>query len=131
MFVTEKHDADGNFEKIKSRLVAMGNEQDREAIMTETSSPTVASTAVYNIAAMAAVERGHVITLDVTGAFLNAYVPEGVKIRVRLGRIDAELLCQMKPEYRKFLTPGGELIVELERALYGCIQSARLWFDEF
>jgi hypothetical protein len=70
MFLTEKYDAEGEFLKLKSRLVAMGNEQDKE-------------------------------------------------------------MLQMRPDYRPFLNDRRELTVKLEKALYGCIQSARLWYDTF
>ena len=36
----------------------------------------------------------------------------------------------MKPEYREYLREDGSLIVRLTRALYGCIESAKLWYRE-
>ena len=131
MFLTEKYDAEGEFLKLKSRLVAMGNEQDKELLDMDVSSPTVCSTSVYTVAAIAAAERRYVLTLDIGGAFLNALVPSGETIMVKLDAINSELLCQMRPDYRPFLNERRELTVKLEKALYGCIQSARLWYDTF
>lgn len=47
MFLTEKNNANGNFLKLKSRLVGMGIEHDRSTLDMDVSSPTVSSTAVY------------------------------------------------------------------------------------
>ena len=33
------------------------------------------------------------------------------------------------PEYEACLRSDGSLVVELKRALYGCLMSARLWYD--
>ena len=131
MFLTEKYNSQGEFVKLKSRLVAMGNEQDRDTVDMEVSSPTVASSSVYAVAAIAAVEGRHVLSGDIGAAFLNAYIPAGVKILVRLDKVNSELLCQLRPEYRNFLNQHGEITVKLDRALYGCVQSARLWYNTF
>ena len=131
MFLTEKYDADGNFIKLKSRLVAMGNQQDIEMIETDVSSSTVSITSIYTIVAIAAVEGREVMTLDIGGAFLNALIPSGEQILVRLDDVNSELLCQLRPEYRIFLTKSNELVVRLDKALYRCVQSARLWYNTF
>ena len=131
MFLTEKYDSEGSFLKLKSRLVAMGSEQDRSHVDMDVSSPTVSSAAVYTVCAIAVVEKRNVLSLDIGGAFLNAYIPSGEVILVRLDETNSELLCQLRPDYRKFLSNRKELIVKLDKALYGCVQSARLWYDTF
>ena len=40
------------------------------------SSPTVATSAVFAVAAIAAQERRHVMTMDIGGAYLNASMKE-------------------------------------------------------
>jgi hypothetical protein len=40
------------------------------------------------------------------------------------------ILVQIRPEYRQFLTLEGTMIVRLDKALYGCIESAKLWYDD-
>jgi hypothetical protein len=40
------------------------------------------------------------------------------------------MLVEIDPEYRNFLNEDGTLIVKLEKALYGCLESAKLWYDE-
>ena len=131
MFLTEKYDAEGNFVKLKSRLVAMGSEQDRDLLEMDVSSPTVSSSSIYTVAAIAAVEKRHVMSLDIGSAFLNAVVEGGTEILVKLDKINSQLLCQLRPDYKRFLTNSEELIVKLDKALYGCVQSARLWYNNF
>ena len=58
-------------------------------------------------------------------------IPAGEEILVRLDAINSELLCQLRPEYRAFLNQSSELILKLDKALYGCVQSARLWYNTF
>jgi hypothetical protein len=55
-FLKAKHTADGAFDKLKSRLVAGGHLQDRD-IYDNGSSPTVSTTRVFIVAALAAKEH--------------------------------------------------------------------------
>jgi hypothetical protein len=71
MFVKEKTLADGSFDKLKSRIVAGGHMQDRD-IYDNGSSPTVSTTSVFIIAALAAKEGRSLAMIDFPGAFLNS-----------------------------------------------------------
>ena len=42
----------------------------------------------------------------------------------------AEILCRIDSKYERFLRPDGKIAVQLKKALYGCIQSAVLWYQE-
>ena len=132
MFLKEKFAPDGTFEKLKARLVAGGNLQDRSLYYDEDiSSPTASLTSVFMIAAIAANEKRKVVTIDITGAYLHAALPKGPDaptILMRLNKIEAQFLVKKRPDYAKFLLPDGTMIVELDKALYGLIESARLWF---
>ena len=130
LFLKEKFDPNGNFEKLKSRLVAGGHMQNKsEYEVSETSSPCVATQSVLITAAIAAKERRHVVTADIGVAYLNANMPEDKKILMRLSRDHSEMLCWLKPEYRIFMRDDGTMIVKLSKALYGCVESAKLWYD--
>ena len=73
VFIKEKYKPDGQFDKLKARLVAGGDQQDRTVYSdNETSSPTVSTCAVFMVAAIAAKERRQVATIDFAGAYLNA-----------------------------------------------------------
>jgi Reverse transcriptase (RNA-dependent DNA polymerase) len=71
MFLKDKYLASGAFERFKARLVAGGNQQDKR-LCEDLSSPTVATSSVLAIAAIAAAESRKVIAIDIGGAFLNA-----------------------------------------------------------
>ena len=98
LFLKEKYDAVGLFQKLKARLVAGGNWQDRTIYSdSEMSSPTVSTSSVFIVATIAAKERRKVVTLDYSGAYLNATMKRSVRmiLEPRL----AEVLCEMEPSY--------------------------------
>ena len=130
MFITKKYSPGGQFEKLKARLVAMGNQQDASDVGMTTSAPTVNTTAVFIMAALAAKENRYVMTCDIGGAFLHANIPDDIKVHVELDKIMAAMLCQIRPEYRTHLTEKGTMVLQLNRALYGLLQAARLWYNK-
>ena len=129
MFLKEKFDSQGNFDKLKSRLVAGGHMQDR-TFMTEddSSSPTAALSSIFTIAAIAARDRRHVRTVDIAGAYLNADISDK-HILMELDETVSAILIALDPSYTEYLQPNGKIIVELQKALYGCIESGKLWYD--
>jgi hypothetical protein len=126
IFLKEKYDASGNFIKIKSRLVAGGHMQGD--IDRQTSSPTVSLTAILMIAAIAAEERRHVVTLDIGGAYLNAPMKDENTFMI-LDKKVTEVLGNLDPSYKAFTTRKGTTIVRLKKALYGCRESGLLWYQ--
>ena len=130
MFLRDKYLASGVFEKFKARLVAGGDQQDR-AQYDDLSSPTVATSSVLALAAIAAAEGRTVVVTDIGGAFLNASMSAtGVKVHMRLNATIAKLLIQLDPKYEKFVEPSGCIVVELDKALYGCVEASLLWFRD-
>jgi len=128
MFLKEKFLSTGEFEKLKARLVAGGHMQDR-SLYEDLSSPTVATSAVFMVAAIAAHENRKAVTLDIGGAYLNASMGEH-EVHMRLEPLMASILARIVPEkYSKYICDDGSLIVRLNKALYGCVQSARLWYE--
>ena len=85
------------------------------------------------IGSIAAKERRRVVTADVPGAYLNAPLlkgPGSQRILMRLNRIETQFLIQKRPDYAIFTLPDGSMIVELDKALYGLVESARLWYED-
>ena len=95
----------------------------------DVASPTVSTHAVFINAAIAASEGRIVETVDIPGAYLNADM-SGEEVLLRIDKEDAIYLVMMKPEYKDYVLPDGSLIVKLTKALYGCIESAKLWYQE-
>ena len=97
MFLKDKYLASGPFERFKARLVAGGNQQDK-GLHENLSSPTVATSSVLAIAAIAAAESRKVIAIGVGGAFLNAdMAPTGVEVHMRLNRVMTSMLMELDP----------------------------------
>ena len=71
MFLTPKSLPSGKLDRVKGRIVAGGQRQDKSLYEDkEISSPTVALTSVLITAALAAKEGKHVVTLDHKAAYL-------------------------------------------------------------
>ena len=95
------------------------------------SSPTAATTSVLTVAAIAAAEGREVVVIDIGGAFLNADMsPTGVLVHMRLDRIMSAMLIQIDPTYSQYLETNGSLIVQLDKALYGCVEASALWYKD-
>ena len=83
----------GTFEKLKARLVAEGDRQDR-SLYEDLSAPKVLTSSVFSIAAVAAMENRHFMVVDTGGvAFLNV---------LHLDPIMSKLMTDMSPEYRRY-----------------------------
>ena len=130
MFLKDKYLASGAFERFKARLVAGGNQQDK-GLYDDLSSPTVATSSVLAIAAIAAAENRKVIAIDIGGAFLNADMsPTGVDVHMRLDRVMSTMLVQLDPSYEKFRGINDTVVVRLDKALYGCVEASLLWYKD-
>ena len=124
----EKFTPDGKFDRLKARLVAGGNHQPRDQLYDDISSPTVATPFLFAIGSIAAKERRFVIGVDVPTAYLNAD-SSALDITLDIPRDEANVLCTIFPAYKKYLRANGKIRVKMMRALYGCIESAMLWYQ--
>ncbi len=126
MFLTEKFE-DGKFVKMKGRVVADGRMQDRN-VYSDYSAPTAKTRSVMTCLKIAAVKGWDLLKLDVGGAFLCAPIGEE-EVYMSLDRELTEKAAEGMPELAEFVQ-DGKLIVRVERAMYGLIQSAKLWYNE-
>ncbi len=121
-FIIEKRDG-----KIKARAVADGRTQQRYS-EEETYSPTVKLESIMLNAFIDAHEGRHVATVDIKGAFLKAPVPEDLELIVKMTGELAQLMCELDPELQ--CDENGVLYLKCEKALYGHIEAARLFYDD-
>jgi hypothetical protein len=129
LFFKEKYLPDGSFDRMKARLVAGGDQLDRE-LYGNSESPTASMSALFMCAGIAASERRKVESADVTAAYLNAQIPaDQPPIMMTLGKDITQVYVNKHPEFKEFVRNNGSMTVKLEKALYGCIESARLWYD--
>jgi hypothetical protein len=128
MFLKLKYKANGDFDKVKARLVANGNLQDDEMIQ-ETFAPTVNPISVFTQINIAAHRSWKVSAYDIKKAFLLAPMPEDRCIVIMLGPLEAELWVEENPEQRKFLDEEGKLFLLMLAFLYG-LQEAPHQFNK-
>ena len=127
-FVKPKYFPNGLFNKIKARLVGGGHRQKRYLYTeNDTSSPTISLVGLFIIATIAARERRHVITMDIGGAYLRAYMKK--QVLVLINKEEADILIELYPELAQYRDENGRLTAQAMKALYGCIESGKLWYD--
>jgi Reverse transcriptase (RNA-dependent DNA polymerase) len=81
------------------------------------------------MAALAAHEGYHVMSLDHKAAYLNASMKCPLVMMLLTAEV-SPLLCGIDSSHKKFLRTDGKIAVRLKIALYGCVQSAVLWYEE-
>ncbi|MCE2996668.1 MAG: hypothetical protein LW863_13795 [Flammeovirgaceae bacterium] len=118
--------------RIKARGCADGRKQRLWKNKEDTSAPTVRTESVFLSAAIDAMEGRVVVTVDVPGAFMQADIDEFIVVKFE-GEL-AQLLEKVDPaSYSKYkvMENGKEVIyAELQKALYGTLQAALLFWKE-
>jgi hypothetical protein len=128
MFLKEKFLASGEFEKLKARLVAGGDQQDK-TLYDDLSAPTVGTSCVFTLLCIAAHEGRKVTVVDISGAYLNADMNTGLTVHMRLDKNMTGMMVKLSPQYAKYMDARGCVVVRLDKALYGCVESAALWYE--
>jgi Reverse transcriptase (RNA-dependent DNA polymerase) len=96
-FLKRKTHPDDSFDKYKARLVAGGDMQDKK-LYEDLSSPTVSTSSVLSIAAIAAHEKRHIAVVGIGSAFLNATMQK----RMPVDKTMSEYLVHINPKYAEF-----------------------------
>jgi hypothetical protein len=129
MFLKEKFDAAGVFDKLKARLVAGGDGQDRE-LFDNLSCPTVTQETVMMVLAVAAIEKRKVTTIDITGAYLECDLTDDVEVIMKLDPVLTKILHEVDQSAIGQEDEKGVTYVKLNKALYGTVQAALLWYQK-
>jgi hypothetical protein len=77
-------------------------------------------------------ERREVATADVEGAYLHVDMEDSILLKSVGEAVD--IMCQVNPKYENFVVFENlkkVLYLQLLKALFGCVQSALLWYDLF
>lgn len=106
-----KFDKHGRFLKVKARLVVRGDQQTKTLDM-DTYAATLAGRSFRTIMALAARFDLELLQYDAVNAFVNA-------------KLDEDIYMKMPPGYRK-----DEVVLKLQKALYGLRRSPLLWQKE-
>jgi len=87
--------------------------------------------ALFATLAVDAHEGRDIATFDILGAYLHAEMPKGQTILLRLKRIFIDIMCEINPEYVKFIRcekVQRVLYLRILRVIYSCIESALQWY---
>ena len=130
MFLKNKFGKNNLLEKIKARLVAGGHMQDRASIDPESVSSTTLRTPSYNtLLNIGVFEDAEISIIDIRSAYLQASLPPELTIHMKLNKDIVEILKEIDPSVVEFITETGEVFVKLNKALYGLVQSAKIWYN--
>ena len=130
----EKYTSTGEFEKLKARMVVGGHRQDRSLYSKkDTSSPTPRTESGFIVLTLAAHEERHTGLADVPAAYLNAYKNQNTPttyIKFSKG-MTAAFVSLDRSKYAKYVNKDGSMWGRLSKALYGGVDSGKLWNDTF
>jgi hypothetical protein len=106
MFLKEKFNANGSFDKLNARLVAGGHRVNKELYTwNDTSSPTICLGTLMMVLSLSVIESRDLEAIDFPGAYLYADLEHP-----QLMRLDKELskeLVEADRCYTNFLQPDG------------------------
>jgi hypothetical protein len=129
--VKKKVDQLSKIEKWKARTVTDGSMQDKSLYQQQDiSSPTVQLHSIFTLASIAAAEGLKIKTMDVAQAYLSADMPRSIYVSLD-PKVAKILVEEVDGTYAQYLDSEGKVLVKLNKAQYGCVESARLWYDTF
>ena len=118
-----------DLETLKARLVVHGDKQILSDLFGSNSSPTININILLTVLSVAAKERYDFESVDITGAYLNAPLPEPEYMRLPADL--AHILVEADESRRQYVNPfDGSIVVKLMKALYGLKNSGKLWYQE-
>ena len=125
--VKEKLTSEGLHEKVKSRIIVLGNLQ-AKLPKAQTEAPTGMLTSFYLLIFIATKRGIRLCSFDVTGAFLNADLKEDESVYVRLDAKMTKIAVELDPTLAKYVLSDGTMVAKLTKCLYGMAISPQRWF---
>ena len=123
IFLKAKVDSAGVFLKLKARLVARGD-MENKATFDSLYSPTGSMESAFSLLSIAAFERRKVKIIDLVGAYLTVDVVEGSETYVVFDTHLTDILVSRFPAYKKYVAIDGTFCGRLNKSLYGLCQSS-------
>jgi hypothetical protein len=125
------HPHTGDFDKLKSRLVACQHKGKQDPTqINHPSSPTVSSTAVLALIVVAT-KKGYVIaSADVPAAYLFAETSKkSDTIYAYFDKATTKIALDARPELQALVDSKGRLWGALDYSLYGLVESGYMWYQ--
>ena len=118
--------------RLRARWVGGGHRQKRSDILDERIAPTARSTTHNILLSIAAKERRQLLVGDIPSAYLQAeHKPaDGEPVHIIADKHTSKLIAEAHPEYSDFIMPNGTMILKVQKAMYGLVESAWLWYKE-
>jgi len=110
VFVKEKKDNDGVFEKLKGRLVADGRGQDW-TLYNNFQSPTANMETPFLELQNVAIRKKKWAKIDICGVYLNANLNDDDVIIILLGKYVLIILCEKFLKMKQYLDKNGNILV--------------------
>ena len=131
MFLKNKYGEQNILLSKKGRWVGGGHEQDISLIDPDRISSVTLRTASGNVLLnVAAFNNIGLTILDIKNAYLQVFLPEDLDIHVRIDKHVVKILQRLDPSIIPFIDSNGEVYAKLNKALYGLVQSAKLWYED-
>jgi hypothetical protein len=119
VLLKEKFLPSGEFDKLKARLVALGNHM-KEGTYGDTYSPTLGHATLMVLLCIGAADDAEMKVTDVPCAFPNTpRDPKDGRVTIRITGKAAQIWCDIHPDDRVLLNRQGHLLVDLDQYLYG------------
>ena len=124
--------------KIKGRTCANGARQRRFVNDDDSfASPAASLEAILTTLMIDAYDERDLAIADVPGAYLHVEFPKNKRVILKLSGDFVDIMCDVNPEYKDHVifetSKKGRkskcLYVRVLRSLYGCLESALLWYD--
>ena len=118
--------------RLRGRWVGGGHRQKRSPILQERNAPT-ARTATHSLLLAIASKEGRKLQVgDIPSAYLQAeHKPaNGQPVHIIADKHTTAIIIKTHPEYKDFALPNGTMILRVDKAMYGLVESAWLWYKE-
>jgi hypothetical protein len=66
--------------------------------------------------------------IDIKGAFVQTPM-KGPPVYMAIEPKIVKYVLELYPFYPNFVQENGTVVTKLNKAMYGCVQSSKLWFD--
>jgi hypothetical protein len=133
MKCSEKKDSSKNIIQDKGRLVVDGSVQVHDSYVTDRDtlySANISPLAMNMTLAIGASRNMRMATYDFKGAYTKGAKFPGSTVVAKMNREVAEMFCEIDPKFTDFVGDDGCLYLELDKAIYGLIEAAKMWNEE-